>query len=306
MIDSRKDSVQPPGMAGVELKVEGTRGGRLRRVGASWKLGFDEPSDGPSAGPRTGPLGNPAGWSRVYHPSKILMTTTQEFAARINRLRADLVEQGRRVQTMVEGGFDALFTRSSAKAAEVLKQDDVIDKVDVDLERACVSLLADATREGASIGEVELRSVLTIAKVNNELERVADVAVDVSELVAEHPSGPAFPDTFKVIANSTIGILRDTTTALQRQDVVLAKIVLQSQHNVTTFKRAIVKDSERQIGAGKMNAEFAFLLHEVANLSEIIADHCTNIAEQIIYVNTGAIVRHMEAAWVEVGKPHHQ
>lgn len=240
-------------------------------------------------------------------------TTQAEFSGRIVRLRADLVEQGRRVQSMVEGAFDALFTLNAAKAADVLRQDDIIDRVDVELERACVGLLADATRETRSLGEVELRQVLTIAKINNELERIADVAVDLSELLhtrdgaGTEPPGkngrPPIPDTFRVIANSVVGILRDTTTALQKQDAALAKLVLQSQHAVTTFKAAIVRDAEKAIAAGKMPVDFAFLLHEVANLSEIIADHCTNIAEQVIYVTTGAIVRHMEAAWVEVPGP---
>lgn len=237
------------------------------------------------------------------------MTPTHDFSARIQRLRADLVDQGRRVQAMVEGAFSALFERNAAGAAAVIKQDDIIDSADVEIEKACVQLLTDATGSNAQLDPGALRQVLTIAKVNNELERISDVAVDLAELTlvasaqttgASSAALPPFPQTFRIVANSVIGILRDTTTSMQKQDPALAKVVLQSQHTVTAFKTAIIKEAEKQIAANQMPLDFAFTLHEVANLSEILADHCTNIAEQVIYVTTGAIVRHTEASWIEI------
>jgi len=244
-------------------------------------------------------------------PTPTTTPTADDFAVRIQRLRADLVDQGRRVQAMVEGAFSALFDRNAAAAAAVSKQDDIIDSTDVEIEKACVQLLTDATKDHAALDPGALRQVLTIAKVNNELERISDVAVDLAELTlvasaqvagVGTDSLPSFPQTFRIVANSVIGILRDTTTSMRKQDPALAKVVLQSQHTVTAFKTAIIKEAEKQIAANRMPLDFAFTLHEVANLSEILADHCTNIAEQVIYVTTGAIVRHTEASWVEVGK----
>lgn len=246
----------------------------------------------------------------------------QDFAKRIEALTTDLEEQGRRVQALLELAFDAFFSKDNAKAAQVNVDDDAIDQADVALERSAVRLLTDATREGASLTEANLRRVLTIVKVNNEFERIADVAVDIAALIspaagasglpggtslsrgtgALSPSSAAraLPGTFRMMANSVIGILRDTTTAVSRSDAPLAKVVLQSQHCVTAFKDAILRDAESQIGKGHMPADFAFLLHEVASLSEIVADHCTNVAEQVIYSTTGAIVRHTPTQWIEV------
>jgi len=230
----------------------------------------------------------------------------QDFPKRIAELSSDLEAQGRRVQALLELALDAFFTRDSAKAAKVNSDDDAIDASDVAIEKACVALLNDATNEGASLGESDLRRVLTIVKVNNELERVADVAVDLSDLVkpmaASGASSPprAFPATFRMMANSVIGILRDTTTAFARMDAPLAKVVLQSQHCVTAFKDAIIRDGEQQIAKGQMTIEFAFLLLEVASQCELVADHCTNVAEQIIYSSTGAIVRHTPTQWIEI------
>lgn len=105
------------------------------------------------------------------------------------------------------------------------------------------------------------------------------------------------------MANSVIGILRDAVGSLMTNDPQLAKVVLQSQHTVTAFKAAIVRDAEEKIAKGKMQVDAAFVLHEVANLCELLADHCTNIAEQVIYLTTGSIVRHTTTSWVEVPKP---
>lgn len=233
-----------------------------------------------------------------------MSTSPQAFTDRIAALKTDLVGQGRRVQALLETAFDAVFMRDAEQARRVAGLDDEIDKVDVQLERAAVQLLTDATRESAQLSEHQLRAVLTIVKINNELERIADAAVDVSELVEplQRLSAP-FPDTFRVIANSVVGILRDVNSAVMRDDPVMAKVVLQSQHAVSAFKDTIVRAAEEKIASGQMTVDFAFTLHEIAGQCVLIADHCTNISEQIIYLTTGSIVRHMPAQWVVVPKP---
>jgi len=233
----------------------------------------------------------------------------QAFAERTQKLKGDLIDQGRRVQQLIELAFEAAFERSPEKAAQASKLDDAVDTADVAIEQASVVLLTDATRSGAQLEPQHLRILLTIVKVNNELERIADVGVDVAELVMPPKPGhayaaagvPSFPDTFRVMANSVIGILRDAVGALMTNDPQLAKVVLQSQHTVTAFKAAIVRDAEEKIAKGKMQVDAAFVLHEIANLCELLADHCTNIAEQVIYLTTGSIVRHTTTSWVEVG-----
>src|SRR5687768_10523681 len=84
-------------------------------------------------------------------PGGLPMPTSPEgFARRLNRLKADLVDQGRRVQSLIEAAFDTAFSRDTVAAQRVVAQDEVIDRVDLDIERASVSLLTDATREHAA------------------------------------------------------------------------------------------------------------------------------------------------------------
>jgi phosphate transport system protein len=229
-------------------------------------------------------------------------TTAEGFSHRATILKGDLVSQGSRVLSTLELAFAALFGRDEALAKRAIASDDAIDSADVQIEQHAVQLLLDATHAGLALEARQLREILTIVKANNELERIADVAVDVAELVAPLSRGATpFPDTFRVLANSCVGILRDTNASFARGDAQLGNIVLQSQHAVWAFKSALVHEAEQNLAKGTLTPEFAVHLVEIAGLCEVLADHCTNIAEQVIYLSTGAIVRHTESAWVRVG-----
>lgn len=230
-----------------------------------------------------------------------MATNPQGFAIRLQQIKADLVGQGRRVQTLLEAAFEAVFARDPGRAARVMAMDDEVDRVDVEVEKASVQLLTDATHEHSQLDPAQLRGVLTIVKINNELERIADAAVAIAEHAASLRDMPgAIPETFQVMANSVVGILRDVNTAFDRGDARLARVVLQSEDAVEAFKAAILTDAERKLATAAMAVDFAFALHEIASECTKMADHCTNIAEQVIYSVTGAIVRHTDVGWVDV------
>ncbi|MCW5766350.1 MAG: phosphate uptake regulator PhoU [Phycisphaeraceae bacterium] len=223
------------------------------------------------------------------------------FKQRIDGLKADLVRQGRRVQALMEASFEAIFACDPAAADRIAELDEAVDRVDVDLERAAVSLLTDATGEAAAMKPEHLRMVLTIVKINNELERVADLGVSIAEQVRTLAGcGSQLPATFRVMANSCVGVLRDVTSALDRLDPALAKVVLLSEEAIGQFKQALIRDVHQQISRGAMSLDFASGLHDVAGYCISVADHCTNIAEQVMYVASGKIVRHLHGKWEEV------
>jgi len=233
-----------------------------------------------------------------------MATTPGGFTTRLNRLKADLVDQSRRVQAMIEAAFDAAFAMDAAEGARVIRLDEVIDRVDVELERASVSLLTDACAEGAQLPPDQVRLVLTIVKINNELERIADLGVSVSEeILGLQLAGAHIPETFRVMSNSVIGILRDVGTALDRMDGKLAKLVLASEDAVEAFKKSILRDAHTKVAKGAINVDQAFTLHELASYCEMMAGHCTNIAEQVLYVTTGEIMRHTSGHWERMELP---
>jgi phosphate transport system protein len=233
-----------------------------------------------------------------------MQLSTNGLPERIDLLTGELAAQGRRVQQLLELAFDAAFSHDIQTARRAIAMDDQIDTVDVEIERSSVALLSEATASGAALSEEQLRRVLTVVKVNNELERIADAGVAVGEMVMNLADQKvALPETFRVMTNSVIGILRDCCTAIERNDGHLAKVVLASEDAVEAFKRVILRDAQRQVSSGKLPVDAAFLVHELATICEVISGHCTNIAEQALYVATGKIVRHMSGRWEEVPLP---
>lgn len=225
-----------------------------------------------------------------------------QYADRVDALRGAIVGQGHRVLAMLESAFGSVFDHDESGAKAAIDLDDEIDRVDVEIEQDAVALLAEAMQdEGDGLDRKQLREVLTVVKVNNELERAGDAGVRAAEHVGDLIRGKAAtPDTFRVMTNSVLGILRDVITAYESRDGDLAIIVLKSESAVTSFKAAILKDVENSCAAGAIDVEAAQIMHELATDADRIADYCSNIAEQVLYAATGKIVRHTEAGWIEV------
>jgi len=229
------------------------------------------------------------------------MTENGDFLRRVDELTGAIVEQGRRVQDLVDKAFEAVFNAKGADAAAIEALETEIDDKDVRIEQYAVALLDDATRKGEALGLDHLRAVLTVVKVNNEYERAADAGVDVaghlSELVGTDVTPPP---TFRVMTNSLLGILRDTCDAYENGDAELARIVLGSEDTVETFKNAVLRELQTRVAEGSLTPEGAGVLHEVVYDSFRIADYCSNVAEQVIYQRTGCVVRHTDAGWVDI------
>ncbi|MEM7230326.1 MAG: PhoU domain-containing protein [Planctomycetota bacterium] len=215
------------------------------------------------------------------------------FDQKLARLKDDLVTQGTRVRDMVRRSVESYFEQNVELADSVVGDDRVIDRVDVEIERASIPLLGMGVTD-----EYQIRSVLTIVKINNELERIADCAVDMAEIVQKDDvSGERPPAAFRVMANSVIAMVRDANLALARLDTGLAKQVLECDDAVEMFMQKIGLDVEEKVASGDLSVRFVFRLSAVTKALEQIADHCTNMCEQVIYLETGKIVRHGAEGW---------
>lgn len=221
------------------------------------------------------------------------------FTTKLELIRSELNAQGRRVVEICDAAFEAFFADDPEAAKRAAALDDQVDRVDVALEQQAVALLCEVAREANELPPNQIREVLVVVKANNELERIADCAVHISEHVAKR-RGAEIPETFRVLCNSVVGIVRDVCRSLEQRDPNTAKIVLRAEDTVRGFKNAVLRDAEQRIASGAMAVDTAFLLHELASCCEHMADHSTNIAEQVLYAVTGTIVRHCEAGWIEV------
>lgn len=241
--------------------------------------------------------------------------TPEGFSKRLDEIKGAMVVQGRRVQALVEKAYEAAFARDVEAGAAIARLDEEIDRVDVEIERTTVQLLTEACGDGAALLPEQVRLALTIVKINNELERIADVGVNIGQEVAALRAASetgavgagglaSMPPAFRVLTNSVVGMVRDSVTALDKVHGETARVVLLSEEAVGEFKKALVADVQKQLveggGKGRMSQAQAAALHDIAMYSLVMADHCTNIAEQILYVATGRIMRHMKGHWEEV------
>ncbi len=218
-----------------------------------------------------------------------------EFHQRLDRLHHDIVQQGQRVEAMVERAFESVFEADRVKAEQVVRDDDHIDRVDIEIEKAAVELLTLGERHPARI-----RMILTIVKVNNELERIADLGASVADLVVlVSRCKECFPPTLQVTVNSVIGMIRDANASMRDLDSSRARQVLASDDLVEKFSRTLLREVQEQLSRGACTVDFASAFWTIGNAIERMADHTTNIAEQVIYVESGQIVRHLSEGWTD-------
>ncbi|MFO0961869.1 MAG: phosphate signaling complex protein PhoU [Phycisphaerales bacterium] len=221
------------------------------------------------------------------------------FHERLDALERELIEQAARVLDLCTLSVESYFDLDLEKAGRIGALDDEIDRIDVEIEKRSVPLLGMGQSD-----EHEIRRVLTLVKLNNEYERIADCGVSIAERVLdERVRQIRIPDTFRVMSNSVLGMLRDTNRAFSRHDANLARQVLLFDDTVERFKKEIVLNSQEQVASGHLSVRFAFGLMSVTKSVERIADHCTNVCEQVIYLESGLIVRHRPEGWSEPTSP---
>lgn len=232
-------------------------------------------------------------------------TPSEQLRARVEALRTRLCEQAERVDDMLSDAFEALHARDAERAAAVLKADDRVDAEDVAIEREAVDAMLEAMRQGCQgVDEAQARALLVIVKINNELERVGDGACAIADRVRAIGSpDESLPPAVRVLTNSVLGVLQDSTRALRGADPQAARTALRSEATVLGFRRHLVRESEQRVAAGTTSVDVAFDLGEIAHIAVTVADHCTNVCEQIIYETTGQIVRHIETGWIDLPEP---
>jgi phosphate transport system protein len=210
----------------------------------------------------------------------------------LDELKDRVARMSTLVYQLVETAVDALLQADARLAQEAITQDDRIDAEEVGVEKNCIDLLA---LQQPAAGD--LRLVTTIIKVNSDFERIADCAVNVAQRVLPLARQDHYvpPTDLRLMSNSVLATLRDTIKAFNLQDEMLARQVLRSDDVVDALYHQIVQDmlNMMETDGQKANTDLSNIM--IAKNLERIADHCTNIAEDVIYVHTGRIIRHSHA-----------
>ena len=207
----------------------------------------------------------------------------------LENLKARILRVALAVEENVTRSARAIRELSEDLARAVIERDAVIDKMEVDTEEECLKILA-VHQPVAS----DLRFVVTVLKINNELEHIGDMACNIVKrirFIKDVPI-PSIPFDLDKMSYHSIKMLKDSLDAFLREDEFLALKVCQDDRIIDDENRNCYLNVGRLISSNGASAmtQINYLL--VSKAFERIADLCTNIAEDVIYMKYSLIVRH--------------
>lgn len=174
-------------------------------------------------------------------------------------------------------------------ALEVIKSDMSIDNKEIEVEEECLKILA--LHQPVAI---DLRVIISILKMNNELERIGDLAVNIAERAHCLDGRGAMGEEFHIpeMTEQVKKMLKESVDALVNLDIDLAYHVCATDDKVDALNKQSFELLESLLSEGKKDVDILVQFMSVSRHLERIADHATNIAEDVIYMISGEIVRH--------------
>ncbi|HET6486761.1 MAG TPA: phosphate signaling complex protein PhoU [Spirochaetia bacterium] len=211
----------------------------------------------------------------------------------IDELVSRLVGYGQFVQAMIEKSRRALVSREPGLPREIIDRDEPqANRTEIELEAECVSLIARHQPMAR-----ELRTILMVSGITNDLERMADHAVNIAEAVMDHVNDPSLKPEGSILEmfDKTIRMVDDAIRAFANRDPALGQSVCQSDNAVDELASAILESLTAAIANAPSQVPEKLALLKVAGNLERIADLSTNIGEDVIYMTEGRVIKHHQA-----------
>jgi phosphate transport system protein len=207
----------------------------------------------------------------------------------MEKLNNELLAISSMVEEMIDKATQALNDRRYELADEVVNSDPYVDQHEVHVEEECLKMLA--LHQPVA---VDLRRIATVMKVNNDLERIADLAVSIAQRAQAMHEYPAFPipDQLPRMVSVATRIVRGAMDAFVNIDNAAARRMIAMDAEVDRYNCDFIAELQ---GIMQQRPELvAPALHCFSAVRHIerIADHATNIAEDVVYLVEGDIVRH--------------
>lgn len=212
----------------------------------------------------------------------------------LDNLQRDLITLAASVEEAIQKATNALKQRQAGLAHEVIEGDNVIDQEENYIEEECLKLLA--LHQPVA---VDLRRITAALKINNELERIADLAEDIAERalhLAELPSAIPVPDKLQRMTDLASSMVRQSLDAFVNLDGHLARLVCRLDDEVDRYNNEIIEELIQIMQSSPDKVEPGLSLFSATRHVERIADHATNIAEDVVYLVEGEIIRHRPVA----------
>ena len=211
------------------------------------------------------------------------------FQEELQQLKTRLLEMGGLAEDRVRSVVQALVDRNAGTVDRVLSGDGPINQLHIEIDSRCFKLLALHQPMA-----VDLRAIVSAVKINTDLERVGDLAINIAEAVKRYMRHAPVKELIDIprMADIAQRMLRDSLDAFVRRDTVLAQAVLDEDDALDALKTQVFRELLTYMLQDPSTIEPALDLILISRHLERIGDHATNIAEDVIFMVSARDVRH--------------
>ena len=211
------------------------------------------------------------------------------FQEELEQLKTRLLEMGGLAEDRVRSAVDGLVGRDLRLVDRVLGGDVPINQLHIEIDSRCFKLLALYQPMA-----VDLRAIVSAVKINTDLERVGDLAINIAEAVRRYLRHPPVKELIDIprMADLAQSMLRDSLDAYVRRDIALAQSVLNQDDELDALKTQVFRDLLTHMLQDPATIEPALDLILISRHLERIGDHATNVAEDVIFMVSARDVRH--------------
>lgn len=214
---------------------------------------------------------------------------TVHFQRELDKIKKAVLSLGALVEERVYMASKAIATHDEAISQKIIDQDFEIDEMEVDIEEECLKILA--LHQPVA---VDLRFLIAVIKINNDMERIGDQAVNIAQRVrqmAKYGNGENYFDYTDMVEKAQ-AMLRQSLDALVKMDVDTALNVCQRDKDVNVIRNEAYDAVKAAMSENPGRVGYLLNLFLISRHLERVADHATNIAEEVIYLIEGEIIRH--------------
>ncbi len=207
----------------------------------------------------------------------------------VANLHRDLMSMCSQVEDMIHRAVSQLSNPDFDETRRLIQEDTLIDAWDVRLEDACLKILA--LHQPVAI---DLRRIATVMKISGELERVADLAINIAERASGLINAPEVivPDELKIMAEKAADMLHRSIDAYVDLNSDLAREVCTEDDEIDAMNRMLIERLIKYMHDRPDQLDALLHLFSAVRQVERVADHATNIAEDVVYLVEGRIIRH--------------
>lgn len=215
--------------------------------------------------------------------------TDQQYEHELRGLREQLLLMGSRVERIIGDSIKALTDRDSALAERTIAADRTVDRMEVELDQLCLQILAKRQPVAS-----DLRFITIVLKVVTDLERIADLGVNVCERVLELNAEPQLKPYVDLphMGEAVQSMLREVLDAFVARDATRARGIIERDRVIDALHAQVFRELITFMMENAHNVYRATRLQSISKYLERMGDHTTNLAEMVIFMVRGTDVRH--------------